>query len=336
MRDEKITLSYGSGGRLTLKLIKNLILRYFNSEELKNLDDSAFVGVNTKKILFTTDSYTVSPIFFPGGDIGKLAITGTVNDLAVCGAEPLFISVGFILEEGLPLDIFEKILNSMKKAANECNVKIVTGDTKVVQQGKADKIFINTSGIGEFRGGKKFDKKNIKPGDVIIINGGIGEHGAVIMGLQKGLQFDFKLKSDCAGLNKMIIAIIENCSGIKFMRDPTRGGLATTLNEIIESTGFSALIYEDKLLIKKEVNSLCEILGLDPLYLANEGKVIIVASKDKSDKIINIMRRYKEGKKARIIGEIIETDEEKVLLKTKIGTNRILDILTGQALPRIC
>jgi len=336
MNHEKITLSYGSGGRLTLSLIKDLILKYFDDNELKKLDDSAFLELDTRKILFTTDSYTVSPIFFPGGNIGKLAITGTINDLAVCGAEPLFISVGFIIEEGLPSEKIEKILNSMQKTAKESNVRVVTGDTKVVQQGKGDKIFINTSGIGQFKGKKRLGKKFIKPGDVIIINGGIGEHGAVIMGLQKGLNFDFKLKSDCAPLNKMIMDIMKNCDGIKLMRDPTRGGLVTTLNEIVEHTGLSATIYEERLLIRKEVYSLCEILGLDPLYLANEGKVIMIASKDDSQRIIKIMQNHKEGKDARIIGEITKTVEEKVLFKTALGTIRILDVFTGQPLPRIC
>lgn len=336
MEEKNITLSYGSGGRLTQQLINNVILKYFNDKELKQLDDSAYLELNSKQILFTTDSYTVSPIFFPGGDIGKLAVTGTANDLAVCGGLPLFISVGFIIEEGLTIETLEKIIGSMKRTAVAAGIRIVTGDTKVVQQGKGDKIFINTSGIATLLTKKRLSNTDIRKGDVIIINGGIGEHGAVIMSLQKGLDFEMNLKSDCAPLNRMIAEIIQNCDAIKFMRDPTRGGLATTLNEIIRNTGLSARIYEDKIYIKEQVKSLCKILGIDPLYLANEGKVLLIAARENAEKILNIMKKFKEGRNARIIGEIVDIAQEKLLLKTSIGTTRIIDVLTGSPLPRIC
>jgi len=334
--DEKITLSYGSGGKLTSSLINNIILKYFTDKELKKLDDSASLKVSSNKLFFTTDSYTVSPIIFPGGDIGTLAVNGTVNDLAVCGAKPEALSVGIIIEEGLELDTFENIIKSISSAASQAGVRIITGDTKVVQQGKGDKIFINTAGIGTSIKNANLSKKRIKKGDVIIINGGIGEHGTVIMGLQKGMNFKFKLKSDCAPLNRMIEDILRSGNDIKFMRDPTRGGVATTLNEIIEGTSLSAFIYENRLPIKKEVQGICDILGLDPLYLANEGKVLLVADNNDSDNIIKIMKKYKEGKDATVIGEIKDIDDEKVILETKLGTKRIIDVLSGMPLPRIC
>ncbi|MBN1898156.1 MAG: hydrogenase expression/formation protein HypE, partial [Spirochaetes bacterium] len=334
--NNNITLSHGSGGKLSQDLIRNLILKYFKDPELEKLNDSALLKIKQEDIVFTTDSYTVSPLFFPGGDIGKLAITGTVNDLAVCGARPLCLSAGFILEEGLALDTFETIIRSMAREAGRCSVRIVTGDTKVVQKGKGDLVFINTSGIGIKVYRPELNKKGIRKGDVVVINGSMGEHGSVIMGMQKGLDFQIKIKSDCAPVADMILELLNRKVDIKFMRDPTRGGLATCLNEMISNTGYAMTLDESKIPVRKEVKSLCNILGLDPFYLANEGKVVMIISPGDSKKAIQIMKKYDQGKNAGIIGLITDEACDKVLLKTSLGTRRILDVLTGQALPRIC
>lgn len=337
MKDKRITLSHGAGGKLMYGLIEGLFKKYFSNPILDTFGDAAvFPSKKYTEICFTTDSYTVDPIFFPGGDIGKLAICGTVNDLSVSGSIPFYISVSFIIEEGFEIDTLENIVISMKKASMEAGVNIVGGDTKVVERGKADKIFINTSGIGFKKKSLQLGKNFIKEGDVVIINGNIGEHGLAVIKEREGIKFDVDIKSDCAPLNKLIEEIIESGAKIKFMRDPTRGGIATTLNEIVKEEDFGIIIYEEKIPVSVSVKSFCEILGFDPLYIANEGKVIIIADRKDGDKIINEMRKNKYGKNSEIIGEVVKKPEGKVLLKTEIGSTRIVDMLTGEIFPRIC
>jgi hydrogenase expression/formation protein HypE len=331
---KKILLSHGSGGKAMISLIKGLMLKKFDNPTLNELTDSAILPPRGKKQLcFTTDSYVVNPLFFPGGDIGTLAINGTVNDLSVMGAKPLYISCSFILEEGLDWDILDKITTSMAKAARNTGVQIVTGDTKVVEKGSADKIFINTSGIGILQKDLILSKNNIKIGDKIIINGEIGAHGLAVMSKREDFKTD--IKSDCAPLWDLIESML-SVGGIKFMRDPTRGGVATVLCEIADNSAFGIEINEKKLPIHENVSSFSEILGLDPLYVANEGKVVSVVEKDKAHYIIANMKNLPLGKEASIIGEITKENKGKVVLETIIGGERIVDRLVGDQLPRIC
>jgi hydrogenase expression/formation protein HypE len=329
---EKILLSHGSGGKLMNEFINKIIKEILGPQAIQ-LDDSAVLKVNSQ-IAFTTDSFTVDPIFFPGGDIGKLAVNGTVNDLAVMGAKPLYLSCALILEEGLDLDILKKILFSMREAAEYAGVKIVTGDTKVVESGKADKIFINTAGIGIFE--KSPQRRPIKPGDKVIINGSIGDHGIAVMAKRNNINVE-NLVSDCAPLNHLIKKIIEVCpEGIKFMRDATRGGLAAVLNEIVQGKNFSIKLYEEKIPIKEEVRGVCELLGLDPFYVANEGKVVVIVSPECVEEVLSAMKEVKEGKEAVIIGEITEEFAGTVYLETVIGGKRPIPMPVGEQLPRIC
>lgn len=359
--NRRILLAHGSGGKLMHELIEKEILKRFNNPLLSPLGDSAIFKIKGQKFAFTTDSYVVKPIFFPGGDIGKLAVYGTVNDLSMVGAKPLYISCGLILEEGIETDILDKILSSMKESARIAQVEVVTGDTKVVEKGSADKIFINTSGIGIIKNNYELSMKKIRKGDKIIINGSIGDHGIAVMSERMNLQIKSNLKSDCAPLWNLVEKILNATdevnpvrdavlkgktqsklqwskafsNGVKFMRDPTRGGLATTLNEIVAKTNSGILIKEGKIPVKEEVKGICELLGLDPLYVANEGKVVIVASADSAEKILKIMKKDELGKQACIIGEIID-QPKKVILETVIGGRRIVDLLSGEQLPRIC
>lgn len=329
----QILLSHGSGGRLSHDLIKHFI-KVIGNKYLNELDDSAILNLKKGKIAFTTDSYVVNPIIFPGGDIGRLAVCGTVNDLAVCGARPLFISSSFILEEGFGIDRLNKILRSMEDAAKHAGIKIATGDTKVVEKGSCDKIFITTSGIGLIE--KKIDlsKKRIKAGDKIIINGTIGDHGFSIINAREKFDFKTTLKSDVAPLNNLIDKVLSK--DIKFMRDPTRGGVATTLNEITEGSNFGIEILEDNLPIRKEILIAGEILGIDPLYMGNEGKVIFIVSKSNANTILKKLKSHKLGRKSSIIGEVTKENKGKVILRTKVGTKRFINMLVGEQLPRIC
>jgi hydrogenase expression/formation protein HypE len=331
----KILLAHGSGGKLMHNLIEQEILKRFANPFLSPLADSAVFSIGKQKFAFTTDSYVVKPIFFPGGDIGKLAIYGTVNDLSMVGAEPLYLSCGVILEEGLETEILDKILASMEAAGKNANVKIVTGDTKVVEKNSADKIFINTAGVGIIKNNRVLSTDRIRKGDKIIINGSIGDHGIAVMSERMKLKVTFSLKSDCAPLWSLVEKILGVSNGAKFMRDPTRGGLATTLNEIVARTNLGILIREEDIPVKDEVKGISELLGLDPLYVANEGKAVIVVSPEAAEKVLRVMKKDKLGKESRIIGEIVETPE-KVILKTLIGGHRIVDMLTGEQLPRIC
>ena len=336
MKTEKILLDHGSGGRISHKLISELILFYFKNPILETLDDSAVFPVEKGRLAFSTDSYTVDPIFFPGGDIGELAIFGTVNDLAMRGAQPLYLSVGFIIEEGLPKKDFEKILQSMKKAGQKAKVQVITGDTKVVPKNTADKIFINTSGIGIVPSDVDISGKNARPGDKIIINGTIADHGITVMTQREGLQFNSPLKSDTAPLNHLVQEILSISDKIHTLRDPTRGGVGTTLNEIAQQSGVGVRLYEEVLPIREEVKGACELLGLDPLYLANEGKLLACIGADDAEKVLNKMLSNEYGKDACVIGEITADNPGKVFMKTTIGGTRIVDMLTGEQLPRIC
>jgi hydrogenase expression/formation protein HypE len=330
---EKILLGHGSGGRLMNELIENVI-RAILGEDAIQLDDSAVFNIGDTPVAFTTDSFTVSPIFFPGGDIGKLAVNGTVNDLSVMGAKPLFLSCGVIVEEGFDIDILKRILQSMREAAEYAGVRIVTGDTKVVQKGAADKIFINTSGIGIIERGVQ--RLPVEAGDAVIINGCIGDHGIAVMAERNKLSFTEGLPSDCAPLNHLIQEITGAFpDSIKFMRDPTRGGVASVLNEIVRKGNIGIQLIEDQLPIRDEVKGVCELLGLDPLYVANEGKVILIARGDNAADIVDLMKSRREGSDATVIGEVT-LEAGKVYLKTSIGGSRILPILTEEQLPRIC
>ncbi len=332
--DDKILMAHGNGGELMGSLINKLIIEILGKDSVQ-LDDSAIVGPEEGKIVFTTDTYTITPIFFEGGDIGKLAVNGTVNDLAVMGAEPKYLSCGLILEEGLDMSEFEKILYSMKKAADYAEVRIVTGDTKVVERGSADKIFINTSGIG-FQNNYSF-RNEIKSGDVVIVNGTIGDHGISIMAERNGLSFSKGLSSDSAPLNKMLMSLgREYGDHIKFVRDATRGGIASVLNEVAGDRDFSIKLIEDYLPIKNEVRGVCDILGLDPLYAANEGKVILIVSKETADDIVESMRKFPEGELSKVIGCVDSNYFGKVYIETYVKGHRILPLLQEDQLPRIC
>ncbi|MGB9935554.1 hydrogenase expression/formation protein HypE [Thermodesulfovibrio yellowstonii] len=331
---DKILLGHGSGGKLMYELIKKYIAPIF---ELPSLMDSAIVSLNhSGKIAITTDSYTVSPIFFPGGDIGDLAINGTVNDLAVVGAVPLYLTVGFILEEGFPLSDFEKILSSISSSAKKAGVKIVAGDTKVVDKGKGDGIFINTSGIGVIPEGVELSPLKIEMGDKILISGSIGNHGIAVMSERNGFTFEPPVLSDTRALNGLIDQIMKEFTPfIKVMRDPTRGGLATTLKELALESLKDILIYESAIPLHDTVKGACELLGLDPLYVANEGIFVAIVKADVAEKILQLMKSHPFGEESAIIGEVTGKGG-KVLLKTFIGGTRIVDMLPGEQLPRIC
>jgi len=332
---DKILLAHGSGGKLSHKLIEKNFVPVLGNPLLDKLDDSAVFDLSGR-LAFTTDSYTVSPIFFPGGDIGKLAVCGTINDLAMSGATPLYLSLSFIIEEGLPLDELEKIVNSVHQAAVEAGVKIVTGDTKVVNQGSADKIFINTSGLGMVPPGVDISGANARPGDKVILSGTLGDHGIAVLSQREGLKFKTLLKSDCAPLNKLVAQMLEAASSIHCLRDPTRGGLATTLNELAQKSMVGIKIDEARLPLNEAVLACCELLGFDPLYVANEGKLVAIVTPAEADKVLVKMRQNKYGKRASIIGEVSAQHPGQVVMKTHLGTSRIVDMLTGELLPRIC
>ncbi len=336
--EKNILLGHGSGGRLSHDLIKDLFIKYFSNDILDEQTDAAVLNINSDRLSYTTDSFVVDPIFFPGGDIGKLAIAGTVNDLAVSGAAPLYLSASFIIEEGFSVKDLEIIVRSMSEEAKKAGVKIVTGDTKVVNRGQCDKVFINTTGIGQLP-----DKcKNIgtgagiEPGDKIIINGTIGDHGMSIMAAREGINFSAEIESDCACLNHLIKRALDVSDKIKFMRDATRGGVATVLCELTEKRNFGIEINEEAVPVRENVRGMCELLGFDPLYVANEGKVLIVVGKDDADKVLDVLKQDEFGKDAAIIGEIVDEHHARAWLNTGIGGRRIIDMLAGEQLPRIC
>jgi hydrogenase expression/formation protein HypE len=332
----EIVLAHGSGGKLSQQLMQKIVLPQFRNELLEPLHDGAIFSVGGARLAFSTDSYVVSPIFFPGGDIGKLAVHGTVNDLAMCGARPLHLSVGFILEEGLPMEDFWRVVQSMREAADAAGVTLVTGDTKVVDRGKADKIFINTSGIGHVRDGVDIDPKRARPGDKIIVSGFIAVHGIAIMSVREGLEFETEIASDTAPLNGLTDAIFAAGKEVHVLRDPTRGGLTSALAEIAQSAGVGMLLDEASIPISEEVKGACEILGLDPLYVANEGKLVAVVPAEAAEAILLAMKNHPLGEHAAIIGEITVEHPGFVLMKTRIGGSRVVDMLSGEQLPRIC
>ena len=337
-KNSHILLNHGSGGRLTHDLIQNLFFKYFDNEILSSQTDSALLKIDSKNIAFTTDSYVVDPLFFPGGNIGKLAVCGTVNDLAVSGAKALYLSIGFIIEEGFSFDDLKIIVKSIAEEAKKANVKIVTGDTKVVNKGKCDKLFINTSGIGLLQEKNKeiSSGKNIEFGDKIIINGFIGDHGMAVLSARNELNFEANVESDCASLNNLIQNVLDKSDQIKFMRDATRGGVGTVLCEIAENRKFGIEIDETKLPVRENVKGMCEIFGFDPLYVANEGKVLIVVSNEDAEEVLKTIKNNSLGVEAAIIGEIINEHHGLVVLNTEISGRRIIDMPAGEQLPRIC
>jgi hydrogenase expression/formation protein HypE len=334
---EKITLDHGSGGRASHELITKLFLRVFDNKILAPMEDSALVQIGHEKIAFSTDSFVVDPIFFPGGNIGDLAVNGTVNDLAMRGARPLYISVAMILEEGFPISDLKKIIWSIQKSAEKAEVEVITGDTKVVPKGKADKIFINTTGIGVLSQNISISATKAMPGDHIILSGTMADHGVTIMCQQEGLGISGNFQSDSAALNHIIQKLLASVpQHIHVLRDPTRGGVATTLNEIAESSKAGIRIREDSLPIRDDVRGACELLGLDPLYLANEGKFLVFVEPSVSEQVLKILRKNPLGRESQIIGHVTEENSGRVLLDSPLGTSRLLDMLHGHPLPRIC
>jgi hydrogenase expression/formation protein HypE len=336
MPDDKILLAHGSGGKLSHDLIKQIFLPQFTNPILEPLDDSAKITNREGSIAFTTDSYVVNPIFFPGGDIGKLAVCGTVNDLSMIGATPSYLSLSLIIEEGLPIELLKQIISSIHEVAKQAGVNIVTGDTKVVEHGAADQLFINTAGIGWIRPGINVSSVNAKPGDKILLSGFLGDHEMAVLSLREGFKFQGELKSDCAPLNDLVGKMLNACPSIRCMRDPTRGGLATTLNEIASMSNVGMVIDEEKIPVQESVKGICELLGLDPLYLANEGKLVAVSPPDDAEQILEVMKSHPLATSAEIIGRVTEENPKRVILHTLIGGHRILDMLTGGQYPRIC
>lgn len=331
-----ITLGHGSGGLLTHKLLQSGVFDILKNDLLDQQHDGACFELNGK-VAFSSDSYVITPAFFPGGNIGELAINGTVNDLAMCGAIPQYLSLAFIIEEGLPMTEFWEILSSIKEAANKANISIVTGDTKVVEKGKGDKIFINTSGIGKIHPKANIHHKNIEAGDIVIISGNIATHGIAIMSVRKGLEFETTIESDTANLNHTVEKLIDRFGNdIKFLRDPTRGGVASVLNEIAELTQLGFELDQKNIPVDEQVEGACEMLGLDPLYVANEGLFLAVVKPEIADEFLSLLRGDENGTNAAIIGEASAEHPGKVLLKSRIGGRRVVNYLTGEQLPRIC
>ncbi len=336
MREGTIQLDQGSGGRATQELVGELFVKSLDNEYLRELNDSAVVSVPGGRLAMTTDSYVVDPIFFPGGNIGSLAVHGTVNDLAMRGAKPLYLTAGFILEEGLSRELLAQIVAAMAAAAREAGVLIVAGDTKVVPRGKADKVFINTAGVGIVPPGLEIGGQYARPGDAVLINGTLGDHGLAVLCKREGLAFENEIRSDSASLYGLVAGMLEVCPTIHVLRDPTRGGVATTLNEIAQQSGVGIRLFEESLPIREDVAGACELLGLDPLYVANEGKVMACVPSASAAAVLDAMRSNPHGKEACQIGEVVATDVGRVFLRTRIGGHRLVDMLRGEQLPRIC
>ncbi|MBI4493910.1 MAG: hydrogenase expression/formation protein HypE [Chloroflexi bacterium] len=334
-----VLLGHGSGGKLTSELIEQLFLPAFRNPLLEKLDDHAVFSVDPSsdlRIAFTTDSFVVNPIFFPGGDIGQLAVNGTVNDLAMAGAEPLYLSAGFILEEGFPMDDLRRVVLSMADASARAGVAIATGDTKVVQRGKADGLFINTTGVGAIRRPETISAWNARPGDRVLVSGPIGEHGMAIMLARGALDMEVELASDTAPLASLVQAMLGATAGIHCLKDPTRGGVATVLNEIAQHSGVGIVVEEEQVPVRDEVRGACEILGIDPLYVANEGKLLALVAPEAAPAVLAAMRAHPDGQEAALIGVVTDKPRGRVLLRTPWGGLRVLDMLVGDPLPRIC
>ncbi|MFP3896518.1 MAG: hydrogenase expression/formation protein HypE [Anaerolineales bacterium] len=339
MDKDIVTLAHGSGGEMGHALVRGL-LDIFDDGILEELEDASLIPFDGEhcggRIAFTTDSYVVRPLFFPGGDIGKLAVCGTINDLAMRGAVPLYLSAGFILEEGLPLADLKRVVTSMAEVAHEAGVRIVTGDTKVVERGSADRLFINTAGVGVVPPDVHISAASARPGDAILLSGAVGDHGLAIMTQREGLRFESPLRSDCAPLHTLVQAMLEVSPNIHTLRDPTRGGLATTLNELAGQSGVGMRIEETSIPVHEPVRAASELLGLDPLYVANEGKLVAMVEAEHAGDILRVMRSHPQGREAAIIGEVVDEHVGRVAMRTILGTHRLLDMLASEQLPRIC
>ncbi|RMF09049.1 MAG: hydrogenase expression/formation protein HypE [Candidatus Neomarinimicrobiota bacterium] len=333
---DTVQLAHGAGGRLSAQLIEKLFLPRFGNDTLNRLEDQATLTLPSGRVSFSTDTYVVDPIFFPGGNIGELAVNGTVNDIAMNGATPLFLSVGFVLEEGLPLETLHRILVSMEAAAKRAGVQIVTGDTKVVNKGTCDQLYINTSGIGVVPEGVHLSAARCEPGDQVLLSGTIADHGMAVLTSRKGLSFQSRVHSDTAALNHLVEALLEVCPRIHALRDPTRGGVATTLNELAAASRVGIQLRGDSIPVKPDVRGACEILGIDPLYVANEGKLVAVVPGSEAEAVLTAMRSRPEAREAQIIGEVVSDHPGTVTMTTGLGGRRIVDMPIGEQLPRIC
>ncbi len=334
--DGVVDMTHGSGGRAMAQLIEEMFVKHFDNDLLRQANDQASFDVPLGRMVMSTDGHVISPLFFPGGDIGSLSVHGTVNDVAMSGAKPLYLSAGFILEEGFPLADLERIVASMAKAASDANVPVVTGDTKVVERGKGDGVFITTTGVGVVPEGVYISGDRAKPGDAIIVNGSMGDHGVAIMSSRENLEFETSIESDSAALHTLIADMVAAVPDIHCLRDPTRGGLATTLNELANQSGVGMKLQETSIPIKPAVKAACELLGLDPLYVANEGKLICICKQEDAKRLIEIMQKHPMGKESAIIGEVIEDQHGFVQMETSFGGSRVVDWLVGEQLPRIC
>jgi hydrogenase expression/formation protein HypE len=336
MEHTHVVLGHGSGGKLMTELIHKLFLPAFRNEYLERLDDQAVVAAGGARLAFTTDSYVVTPIFFPGGDIGRLAVNGTVNDLAMSGARPLYLAAAFILEEGLAMDDLRRVVESMRAAAQEAEVLLVTGDTKVVNRGDADQVFITTTGLGVMEKPVEISAGRARPGDRVLLSGYVGDHGMAILSKRENLEFEGAIESDTAPLHGLVAAMLEASYDIHCLRDPTRGGLATTLTEFAAASGVGIELVESQIPVREAVRGACEILGLDPLYVANEGKLVAVVAPQAAQRVLDAMRAHPLGRDACMIGEVVAEHPRMVIMKTGIGGSRIVDTLFGEQLPRIC
>ena len=336
LQHETVQMAHGAGGRLSQTLMQRVFMPHLHNPFLDLLDDQAKLELPGGRTAFTTDTYVVSPVFFPGGNIGELAVNGTVNDLAVGGAKPMYLSAGFVLEEGVSLVELETIVKSMAEAARKAGVMIVTGDTKVVGKGQCDKIFINTSGVGTVREGIALSCRNLQPGDSIILSGTVGDHGMAIMTSREGLSFQSRIASDCAALNSMISAVLDLVPAVHAMRDPTRGGVAATLNELAASSSVGIEIDETTIPVKPDVRGACELLGIDPLHVANEGKLVLAVASEDAGTVVDILRSFEPGRDAVIIGSVVNDHPGMVVMRTAFGSRRIIDLPLGEQLPRIC
>ncbi len=335
-RDGNVDMSHGSGGRAMAQLIGELFVKHLDNELLRQGNDQASFPVTSGRMVMSTDGHVISPLFFPGGDIGSLAVHGTINDVCMSGAKPLYLSAGFILEEGFPLADLERIVMSMGRAAAAAGVPVVTGDTKVVEQGKGDGVFITTTGVGMVPEGVNISGDRARPGDAILLSGSIGDHGVAIMASRENLSFETTVESDSAALHTLVAAMVAAAPSIHCLRDPTRGGLATTLNELAQQSGVGMRLDENTIPVKPQVAAACELLGLDPLYVANEGKLICICPREQAETLLAAMRAHPQGQDAAIIGEVSDDSHGFIEMRTRFGGNRIVDWLAGEQLPRIC
>jgi hydrogenase expression/formation protein HypE len=333
---DTVLLGHGSGGKLSAELIRDIFLPAFDNPALARLNDQAIVNVNGTRLAFTTDSFVVKPLFFPGGDIGSLAVHGTINDLAVGGAKPLFLSAAFIIEEGLPIETLRKVVSSLQRAAEDAGVCVVTGDTKVVEKGSGDGLFINTSGIGVVSPGVELSADQAQPGDKVLVSGSLGDHGIAILAQREGLEFETTIESDSAALHMLVDSLLQTGASFRCFRDPTRGGLSSTLNEIAAQSRVGIELEERAIPVREEVRGACEMLGLDPLYVANEGKLVAIVKGDDAQKALEGMRKHELGRAGQIIGTVTGSHPGMVTLRTVLGTTRVVDMLAGDQLPRIC